>query len=108
MVDGANEPDGPTNGTGGDDAIDGFTVPAAWIANSINYCRLNGAALLMSGPDQLVYCLEQSTTAQSVGAALFAPSSWRIYTTVTFVPPVTAYSQTAIRRLWKYNMYGVQ
>ncbi|MGH7926705.1 MAG: hypothetical protein ACREQV_02800, partial [Candidatus Binatia bacterium] len=104
LVDGATEKDSYTNTTGTDD--DGFAVAASWLPDIIEYCKLNGANFNMSGPDQLVYCLEKSLAAQTIGSGLHSPSAWRSYSSVSWGVSLPVYDSLSIRSGWKYNMYG--
>jgi len=106
MVDGESEPDGPTNQPGPSEQFDSLSASAGWLLDIMKYCRLNGQPLQLSGPDQLVYCIEGSTSAYSVASTYSA--AWRSYTSVSYKQSLPSYSQSLIRKLWKYNMYGVQ
>lgn len=105
LIDNGAEADSPTNTAGPAESHDSISVAPGWILDVMQFCRLDGAALNLSGADQLVYCLEGSTGAYSIATAY--SGSWRSYSTVTYEQTLPTYSQSLIRKLWKYNMYGV-
>ena len=108
LVDGAGEPDGIGNTVGASESVDDVSFPASWLANVMDYCRVSELMfdMALDGWDQMVYCLEGDLTAHAE-SQLLGYSSWRSFPTVvpnTSQPP--GYSKAAIRRLWKYNLYG--
>lgn len=106
LVDLPDDWDSATNGSDGD-YDDSVGVPGSWVADVIQYCRLDGAPLNMNGPDQLVYCMEGHTGAFAVAQSIYTPTHWRSYSTVTFEQTLSSQNEAEIRRNWKYNMYGV-
>ncbi len=114
LVDGAGEPDSPTNTPGSEESHDGFSVPASWVLDVIQHCSLSSfppsgswpySTQVVTGGDFLVYCLERSTSGFNVGS-LYS-SAWRSsYNTVSWDQPLPVYDPVAIRRLWLYNLYG--
>jgi hypothetical protein len=108
LVDGVNEPDAANNSPGGEESFDTATFPASWLADVLVHCRLNGTVSRLDGPDQSVYCLENSTSAHS--ASLSFSTAWRSYSSLSFDQSIiwpAGYSSSLVRTLWKYNMYGV-
>jgi hypothetical protein len=104
LVDGEYEPDGPNGFPGNAEAWDNVTYPASWLANVMHYCRVDSNTKL-GGADQLIYCLERDTTART--ESLRWSIEWRTFSGVTFEQFVATYDKAMIRRLWKYNLYGV-
>jgi hypothetical protein len=107
LVDGANEPDSPSNTANGDEAFDSVAYSANWIAKAIRYCSLTGGPTRLDGADQLVYCLEGNTNARTESTRW--SSMWRSYTGVSYDQSIgtPAGSGPQVRKFWKYNMYGV-
>lgn len=104
LIDTGGELDGPTNGVGPAESFDSLSVPGPWLLDVMQHCRLNGSALQLSGADQLVYCLEGSTSAYAV--SLTYSTAWRSCGSVSFSPAVPAYPANQIRTLWRQNFYG--
>jgi hypothetical protein len=104
LVDGPDEPDGLGNTVGGEESWDGATYPAGWVADMIRYCNVGGVTR-MTGADQMVYCLEASLTGYTESRRW--STAWRSYGSLSYERTLARYSQPMIRRLWKYNMYGV-
>jgi hypothetical protein len=105
LVDGSNELDTHLNTAGPSETHDDLTVPASWVLDVIQQCRLSGFVSAIGGADHLAYCLEKSVSAWSVASAL--SPTWRQVTSVTFDQPVATYDAAKIRTLWRYNLFGV-
>ena len=105
MVDGPNEPDSPTNTAGGEESWDVVSYSGSWIADVMQYCKPGGQTKL-DGPDQMVYCLEGSAASARTESLRWS-SVWRAYSTISWDKTITHYEPSLIRRLWKYNFYGV-
>jgi hypothetical protein len=111
LVDGTSSPNGRANETGDEDWWgDGATYPASFIANVMRSCTLTSGTNTYTnlwGSDDLVYCLENSTTAASAAAALGYPSWYRYDSVARNVAAPTGVTFDMTRRLWKRNFYGV-
>lgn len=108
LVDGDTEPDSPSNTAGPAESFDAATASAGWLADVLQYCSLllwPNTLRRLDGADELVYCLEKSLSAYSE-ASQFS-SAWRQYHAVGSERELPTFDQAMIRRLWKYNMYGV-
>ncbi len=104
LVDGANEPDSFANTADGDESFDAAAYAGTWISDVIQYCTV-GADSRLDGADQLVYCMENTTDARPESERW--STAWRVPGAITWSGPVTQQNQAVIRKLWKYNFYGV-
>jgi len=110
LVDGDAELDSPSNTAGSPESFDGAVFPASWIADVIQYCRLKPPAPFVTftrldGADELVYCLESNLSAYTESQRF--STAWRQYQGLSFERTLPTFDQGMIRRLWKYDMYGV-
>jgi len=101
LVDGASEPDGPSNTADGDEFFDTATYPGSYVLNIIGSCTLGPGISNLDGMDQFVYCAERSTSARPLGI------NWRLYASVSGPTPPAGWSADVVRRLWRYNFYNV-
>ena len=75
----------------------------------LTYCQLDaGQVIQLNGVDQLVYCLERSTSARSEAMLYFSPTSWLPYSSYSFEHPerIITPDPAAVRTLWRYDLYG--
>ena len=111
LIDTGSELDGLTNGVGTNETHDSLSVSPGWVLDVIEHCTLRVSSsttvIKLSGADELVYCVENSVAAQAVASPLLAPSAWRTYLSVGFGQTLPTYNQALIRKLWKFNFYGV-
>jgi hypothetical protein len=105
LVDDGSEPDSPSNTTGGSEAWDNLSVTPAWLLDVMRFCKLSGVITRLTGPDELIYCLERGTGAFAASQAF--SGAWRSRSSVSMEQTLPTYSSTDIRTLWRYNFYGV-
>jgi hypothetical protein len=105
LIDSDMEPDGLDGGVGPPEDFDILAAPAATILARLKHCWVDGAAVL-TGADQLIYCLEGSTSAYT--QAQFLSPLWRSFTTLTYAQGVPPLNAAMVRALWEYNLYGIQ
>jgi hypothetical protein len=106
LADGSTSPDGIT---GDDDAV---AYPGTFLVPLIANCILgDGSQNITSidGVDLYVYCLEGDGSAANAALAVRPDSFW--WQGITLVikntsPLPTGFSPTAVRTLWKRNLYG--
>lgn len=106
LVDNSTSPDGVT---GDDDAV---AYPGTFVVPLIANCVLgDGSQNITSidGVDLYVYCLEGDGSAANAALAVRPDSFW--WQGITLVikntsPLPTGFSPTAVRTLWKRNLYG--
>lgn len=109
LADGPNDPDSRANTADGDESFDTAVYEASWIANTMQGCTLDGISQL-DGADQLVYCLERRTNpGGAFSESRRFSTAWRSYSSASFesIPPPTGFNADVVRKLWKFNMYGV-
>jgi hypothetical protein len=104
LVDGASEPDSPSNTSNGDEWFDTASYPGSFIVDIIRSCSLVAVSsrYALDGMDQFVYCAERGVSAKPLGA-----SWWRSYSGVSNAPAPPGWDAALIRRLWRYNFYNV-
>lgn len=107
LVDGDSEPDSPSNTAGPAEWFDTAEYPASWILDVIQYCRPAGTVLNLDGFDLLIPCLEGGTTNTAYAESQRWSGAWRPFNTIVWERGLAAYDGATIRRLWKYNLYGV-
>jgi hypothetical protein len=107
LVDGSSSPDGITNGTDGDD--DAINYVASYLAQIVKTCTVrNGLTWIRpNGVDHVIYCMERTIDPTITGSSTYFPT--RSPDPSDFAESATeptGWSQSAIRILWKHNLYG--
>lgn len=107
VVDGSSSPDGITNGTDGDD--DTVNYVASYLAQIVKTCTVkNGLSWIRpNGVDHVIYCMERTIDPAITGSSTYFPT--RSPDPSAFAESATeptGWSQSAIRTLWKHNLYG--
>ena len=106
LVDGNSEPDSPSNTAGSAEWFDTAVYPASWILDVMQFCRPGGVVTNLDGFDLLIPCLEGGTNTAFAESQRWS-TSWRSFNSIVWERTLAVYDKATIRRLWKYNLYGV-
>jgi hypothetical protein len=115
LVDGSADRD-EANNTVFEESFDNAAYPGTFITNIMAKCvpwrSITGGydyTYYLDGLDQVVYCIEGNVTAETESQK--HSTRWRqTWDGVTWSPTFsypTGFSATTVRRLWKYNFYGI-
>ncbi|HEV2147131.1 MAG TPA: hypothetical protein VGR37_06995 [Longimicrobiaceae bacterium] len=115
LVDGSGDKD-ESNNTVYEESFDDAAYPGTFITNIMAKCApwksVTGGyeyTYYLDGLDQVVYCIEGNVSAETESQK--HSTKWRqTWDGVTWSPTFSypaGFSATTVRRLWKYNFYGV-
>ncbi len=110
LVDGPNDPDGPTNQPDGDD--DAVQYPGSYLGTLMRTClitQFGGVIRGENGIDDLIYCLERQVDPAVKNSSIYfvtRPANLEAVGESESATEPTNWSQSAIRALWTHNLYG--